>query len=76
MLCRHASANFVLTLLAMQNPVMMTNNAAIIATASASFKIFSVVFVSNMKKVSVVPVITTNYVTCRKYKLQNRLIKN
>ena len=66
MLCRHASANFVLTLLAMQNPVMMTNNAAIIATASASFKIFTVAFVSNIKRVSVVHVTTTNYVTYRR----------
>ena len=71
MLCRHASVNFVLTHLVMQNPVMMMNNSAIIAIVLASFKIFTVAFVSNIKKVSVVHVTTTNYVTYRRNALQN-----
>ena len=54
----------------MQNPVMMMNNSAIIAIVLASFKIFTVAFVSNIKKVSVVHVTTTNYVTYRRNALQ------
>ena len=66
MLCLHASASFVLTHLAMQNPVTMMKNAAIIAIVLASSKIFTVAFVSNIKRVSVVHVTTTNYVTYRR----------